>query len=605
MNKIFILLTILFMYCGCAFSATTTTNYGLYKPAQGDVGWATNVNNNFDTIDTTIYSHVVSSTAHSAPFQDTGTSVVLTTSSDNVGIGSASPRARLDVNGAIYGTYFYGNGSLLTGITALSGMGTNYIQKAGTTTTLSDSQIYDNGTNVGIGTITPTARLDIGGGSRSRANVTGLLVKSEIEVDNRIYVDNQLYVGSPTISWVGMNGTAGEAAFANDVEIDGALYVDGFLYGNGSKLTGVSSANSTANAVPKSTGTTLVDSGIYSVGGNIGIGSVNPRDFMDIDGATYIDGAVTINGTLTNPGTDPSNFAGNVGIGSVTPAAKLDVKGAILGGTATPTWAGVTLATSGDALFAGDVEIDNALYVDGFIYGNGSKLTGLTSGVSANTTANSIPRSTGSVFLDSAIYNVGSNVGIGSTTPKGILDVVGTDKMIYIDGTIYEGGFTVFPQAQHGIRAIANSATLPILAVYNNAQANVFGIFSNAGGDGEMRFRDDTATTRIQANSAGDTYITSQSSTGCFGVASTAPGAKLDLGGFSRTSIASAKTASDMGVAGSAEVDGNIYLDTGLYLTNSGGYLYLKQPDSGCSKCGVDNTGAVFSCVNITCGPGM
>jgi hypothetical protein len=45
---------ILIILCGVAIAATTTTNYSLYKPAIGDKNWGTQINQNFDTIDTEI-----------------------------------------------------------------------------------------------------------------------------------------------------------------------------------------------------------------------------------------------------------------------------------------------------------------------------------------------------------------------------------------------------------------------------------------------------------------------------------------------------------------------------------------------------------------------
>lgn len=42
----------IFLCCGVAWAATTTTNYGLYKPAVGDTDWGDLINGNFDTIDT-------------------------------------------------------------------------------------------------------------------------------------------------------------------------------------------------------------------------------------------------------------------------------------------------------------------------------------------------------------------------------------------------------------------------------------------------------------------------------------------------------------------------------------------------------------------------
>ena len=105
----------------------------------------------------------------------------------NVGIGTINPTALLEIAGQMKitgGTP--GAGKVLTSdaaglaswvtptivtaseTLALSGslVGTpNYVAKyTPTGTGINNSQIYDNGTNIGIGTITPGAKLDIVGG---------------------------------------------------------------------------------------------------------------------------------------------------------------------------------------------------------------------------------------------------------------------------------------------------------------------------------------------------------------------------------------------------------------------------------------------------------
>lgn len=80
----------------------------------------------------------------------------------NVGIGNDAPTKKLDVVGGVKATEF------CIGTNCLTGLGpfvANKIPKAVTATTLGDSQITDNGTNVGIGIIapaTPARKLHVG-----------------------------------------------------------------------------------------------------------------------------------------------------------------------------------------------------------------------------------------------------------------------------------------------------------------------------------------------------------------------------------------------------------------------------------------------------------
>ena len=101
----------------------------------------------------------------------------------NVGIGSAWPGTALDVNGTARMTGFtlsnngasagnvlvtngVGVGTWMTATTlpgTISGLTPNFVTKASSSTSLTNSLIFDNGTNVGIGSINPSAALDVNG----------------------------------------------------------------------------------------------------------------------------------------------------------------------------------------------------------------------------------------------------------------------------------------------------------------------------------------------------------------------------------------------------------------------------------------------------------
>ena len=90
----------------------------------------------------------------------------------NVGIGTTAPGQKLDVAGGYIrsDTGFCIGTSCITSWPSgggISGSGTtNYIAKWTGSTSLGNSIIYDNGTNVGIGTTTPSAKLEINGNLR-------------------------------------------------------------------------------------------------------------------------------------------------------------------------------------------------------------------------------------------------------------------------------------------------------------------------------------------------------------------------------------------------------------------------------------------------------
>jgi hypothetical protein len=220
-------------------------------------------------------------------------------------------------SGGTSSQYLMADGSVSTLTNPITGTGTtNYLPKFTGASTLGNSQIFDNGTNVGIGTTSPAVALDFG-------NVTGKAF--------------HLYTSGVDCYGLNMAQYDGSAFSTNIFSGDGGLIK--FRTASG---TSTQSTRMTINAV-----------------GNVGIGTLSPIDFgstfkiLNTSGSTgsfvlasnstnSIIGQMGVDDTLVYYGSrtnHPVSFStntfermritsgGNVGIGTTSPAVRLDVLG--------------------------------------------------------------------------------------------------------------------------------------------------------------------------------------------------------------------------------------------------------------------------------------
>lgn len=179
----------------------------------------------------------------------------------------------------------------------------NYIQKVidKTTNTLGDSQIYDNGTKVGIGTESPAYTLDVNGYIRT----------------DRIYFGNH----SAYIWAAGGTGTIG---------IEGYLIIHGQVTGTLFKASQfVDTTNNGGASIyfcGLTRGSDLPLGAPYILGNNAYANAVTNVNGGDV----YINGGSKTPGSNGRDGNILIGYTkGNVGIGTTAPSAKLDVAGAI------------------------------------------------------------------------------------------------------------------------------------------------------------------------------------------------------------------------------------------------------------------------------------
>ena len=228
----------------------------------------------------------------------------------NVGIGSAWPGTVLDINGTARMTGFtlsnngasagnvlvtngVGVGTWMTATTlpgTISGLTPNFVTKASSATSITNSLLFDNGTNVGIGSINPSAALD----------VNGVIA---IEGSGSSYFTSHVGIGS-------INPGQG-------LDVQGTVRTIGLTMSGQTPISGYvltasdSAGDTTWTSAGAVSGWTVSGNNVYeTLNGNVGIGT----NLLTTSALTVMNGNVGI-GTW-KPGNSLEVVGGNIGIGN-------------------------------------------------------------------------------------------------------------------------------------------------------------------------------------------------------------------------------------------------------------------------------------------------
>ncbi len=430
---------------GGYFSNTATgtgTQYALRAQASGGTGTGTKFGvyalvNGSATTNYAIYGNASGGTTNWAGYFMGNTYI-----SGSTGIGTTSPSTQLHTTGGVRFQVLGGSGTalvmtdnngLLSASTAssaglVSGSGTlNYVSKfTPDGVSLGNSQIFDNGTNVGIGTASPAQKLHVNGmvqsgGYRTTAGNTNYYHFTRNTGGTAVYI-NQADATSPILRLSSGTETANS----------GVVFT---VENNGSTGVGTTTPTGRLHTYVSNAAVTTTTHNLYVQ---------NLATNTTTDGINKYGGYITSNGTFTgSTGTATNNYGlyvsatgGDTNYGIYTVGTQYGIRGETSsnggrGGyfrnssTSTGTQYGIQALSSG----AGASGTRYGVY--GQVTGTGTTAYGVRGSVTgANTTNYGVYGDASNGTTNWAGYftgntYVGGNLGVGTTSPGVKIDVAG------------------------------------------------------------------------------------------------------------------------------------------------------------------------------------
>ena len=361
---------------------------------------------------------------------------------------------------------------------SVTGTGTtNFIAKWNTSSSIQDSIIFDNGTNVGVGTATPSAKLHVNGSEFlvTQGNEKGLNINN----DTYIYKIGDIS-GGENQAYMQIDSAASKAFFLNSNVGIGTNSPTQKLEVNGNILVNKGTTNRTAY---------VSDDGLYisrtsspnSYTSSI-IADSNNSNILNINARSRINLILNSNTVLT------ADDQQNVGIGTDTPVEKLDISaGNIrLDDNQRITWS-TNDSNIGRVRITGNESNDFLT----FVTDNSERIRIISNG----------------------------NVGIGTTSPDHLLQVESSGNAEIQAQRIAGAGILIQAQSAAGVVGTNTNHRLD-LKTNNSTRATI-------STSGNVGIGTTSPSAKLQVSSSGDTVVKITSANG--------NAAFLDLGDASDT----------------------------------------------------------------------
>jgi hypothetical protein len=354
--------------------------------------------------------------------------------------------------GGLSTQYLMADGSVTTGGSGsgnVSGTGTiNYITKWSATNTISNSLLFDNGTNIGIGTTSPIAKLDlaftpsVGTGMLRIAGTTTVndsFTLSNATSNSNVFIPIFQYKATTYGYGGGANlypsGTYGGGFIAN---VDDVSYPDGIGAGAAMHFNARNYANTGAlsNRNLFSFGNWLTNYLVIKANGNIGIGTNDATEKLEVIGTVKANSFVKSGGLSTqylmaDGSVTTGGSSGVTGSGAINYIARWNSATNIGTGAIYDTGSAVGVGTLPSVAYVFNVQGVSGKYIsfwtptiggnneNGIISHDGNGLSGLTP----------LQITTSALYLPATFINTTSVSGGGALQVGGDVNISGTFRV--------------------------------------------------------------------------------------------------------------------------------------------------------------------------------